>query len=68
MSDDKLDPILEQVDPEKRDFLKKVLAGTAFVAPIVASFSMEGLSPNEAFAQSTNSSVPVNPFPGIPVL
>ena len=60
MSDDKLDPILEQVDPEKRDFLKKVLAGTAFVAPIVASFSMEGLSPNEAFAQSTNITLPVN--------
>jgi hypothetical protein len=55
MADDNLDPILEQVDPEKRDFLKKVLAGTAFVAPIVASFSMEGLSPNEAFAQSANA-------------
>ena len=59
MSDEKLDPILEQVDPEKRDFLKKVLAGTAFVAPIVASFSMEGLSPNEAFALSTNITVPL---------
>ena len=55
MAEDKLDPILEQVDPDKRDFLKKVLTGTVFVAPIVASFSMEGLSPNEAFAQSANA-------------
>lgn len=54
MAEDKLDPILEHVDSEKRDFLKTVLTGTAFVAPIVASFSMEGLAPTEAFALSTN--------------
>ena len=60
MAEDKLDPILQHVDSEKRDFLKTVLTGTAFVAPIVASFSMEGLTPNEAFALSTNLSV-VNP-------
>ena len=56
MSDEKLDPILDQVDPGKRDFLKKVIVSSAFVTPIVASFSMEGLSPNEAFAQSGNQS------------
>ena len=63
MADDKFDPILRQVDPEKRDFLKKVIVGTAFVAPIVASFSMDSLSPNEAFAQpppfSGNISTPI---------
>lgn len=57
MADNELDPILEQVDPEKRDFLKKVIVGTAFVAPIVASFSMEALSPNAAFAQVLSSNV-----------
>ena len=57
MADEKLDPILEQVDAEKRDFLRKVIVGTAFVVPIVASFSMEGLSPNEAFAQPLSSNV-----------
>lgn len=57
MADDKLDPILEHVDPDKRDFLRRVLVGTAFVTPIVASFSMEGLSPNEAFAQSPNQTI-----------
>jgi hypothetical protein len=55
--DDKLDPILDQVDPEKRDFIKKVLVGTAFVAPIVASFSMDGLSLNEAYAQVLSSNI-----------
>lgn len=59
MADEKLDPVLEQVDPEKREFLKKVLVGTAFVAPIVASFSMDGLSPNEAFAQGLSSNITV---------
>jgi hypothetical protein len=61
MADDKLDRILEQVDPEKRDFLKKVIVGTAFVVPIVASFSMEGLSPNEAFAQGFSSNITLPP-------
>ena len=54
MADDTLDRILEQVDQDKRDFLKKVIVGTAFVTPVVASFSMDGLLPNEAFAQSSN--------------
>jgi hypothetical protein len=57
MTDDRLDPVLEQVDPEKPDFLKKVVLGTAFVTPIVASFSMEGLSPNEASAQILSSNL-----------
>jgi hypothetical protein len=61
VAEDKLDPILEHVDSEKRDFLKTVLTGTAFVAPIVASFSMEGLTPNEAFAQSSNGSIVIPP-------
>lgn len=60
MADDKLDPILDQVDPEKREFLKKVIVGTAFTVPIVASFSMEGLSPNEAFAQGLSSNLSSN--------
>ena len=54
MGDDKLDRILKHADPDKREFLKKVIVGTAFVAPIVASFSMDTLLPNEAFAASAN--------------
>ena len=37
------DRILEKVDEKKRDFLKKVVIGTAFAVPVINSFSMEGL-------------------------
>ena len=37
-----------------RDFLKKLVVGTAFVVPTVASFSMDGLSLYEANAQVSN--------------
>lgn len=48
---DKVDEVLERVDPAKRGFLKALVVGTAFVAPMVASFPMEGLSVFEAHAQ-----------------
>lgn len=35
--------ILDKVDENKRDFLKKVIVGTAFAVPVIHSFSMEGL-------------------------
>jgi len=35
--------ILKEVDEKKRDFLKKVIVGTAFAVPVIHSFSMEGL-------------------------
>lgn len=59
MADDKLEPILDQVDPSKREFLRRVIVGTAFTAPIVASFSMDGLSPNEAFAQPISPNITI---------
>jgi hypothetical protein len=46
--------ILASAEPNRRDFLKKVLAGTTFAAPVLASFSMEGLSPEAAWAQAAN--------------
>lgn len=48
MTDDKLDPVLEGVDPRKRLFLKKLIVGTAFAVPVVASYAVKDL----AFAQS----------------
>ena len=48
MADEKLDPVLEGVDPRKRMFLKKLIVGTAFAVPVVASYSLKDL----AFAQS----------------
>ena len=44
--------ILGSADASRRNFLKKVLAGTTFAAPVIASFSMEGLSPGNALAQT----------------
>lgn len=48
MADDKLDPVLEAVDPRKRALLKKLIVGTAFAVPMVASYSVKDL----AYAQS----------------
>ena len=36
--------VLEKVDAKRRGFVRKVIIGTAFVAPIVSSFSMDELS------------------------
>lgn len=55
--DDKVDEVLRHVDPAKRGFLKALVVGTAFVAPIVASFPMEGLSVYEAHAQGGSNIV-----------
>src|SRR5262245_37320196 len=35
--------ILSSAGAGRRDFLKKVLAGTTFAVPVITSFSMEGL-------------------------
>ena len=40
LEDEKL---LEKVDEAKRDFIRKVVIGTAFAVPVINSFSMEGL-------------------------
>ena len=36
--------VLEKVSSDRRGFVKKVIVGTAFAAPVVSSFSMDGLS------------------------
>src|SRR5690242_13354886 len=43
--------ILERFDPDRRQFLKKILL-SAYAAPFVASFAMKGLGMGEASAQS----------------
>ena len=45
------DPILDNVDPAKREFIGRLIGTSAFVAPLVASFSMS----NVASAQSINN-------------
>ena len=50
----------KQAGDRRREFIRKLAAGTAFVAPLVASFSTTGLRFNEAEAQprSGNMTVP----------
>ena len=49
--DDRLDPVLDGVDPRKRMFLKKLIVGTAFAVPVVTSYAVKDL----AFAQSVTN-------------
>jgi hypothetical protein len=39
----KEEAILRAVDDKRRDFIKKVVVGTAFAVPVINSFSMDGL-------------------------
>jgi hypothetical protein len=49
--DDQPDPkLLERVDEGRRASLKKILLGSAFAVPVIASFTMSGLGVNEAYA------------------
>ena len=44
MAIDKLESVLSEMDPEKRAFLKKLLVGTAFTVPTIASYAVNDLS------------------------
>ncbi|MEO1086331.1 MAG: hypothetical protein AAFY88_19010, partial [Acidobacteriota bacterium] len=50
MSPEELESHLTSCDPDRRDFLKSLILGTAYAAPIVTSFGMGGLgvAPAEA--------------------
>jgi hypothetical protein len=48
MAPDALNDLLNAVAPARRQFLKTILTGTAFAAPLMASFSMDGLSVDAA--------------------
>ena len=40
--------LLDSVDPEKREFIGRLIGTSAFVAPLVASFSMANMVNAEA--------------------
>ena len=46
--------VLESVDEPRRGFLRKLVLGSAFVVPSVASFSMAGLDAAEAAVACSN--------------
>jgi len=51
--------IFERVNPERRQFLQKLLMGAAFVAPVVATFSVESLTSDPVYAASYACAPPV---------
>lgn len=53
----RLDKSLEAVDAEKRQTLRRLIAGAAFAVPIVTSFSIDGLTVNPAMALPGNLTV-----------
>jgi MYXO-CTERM domain-containing protein len=58
----KIEPLLERIDPSRRDTVRKLVAGAAiYAAPMIASFSMDSLE-GVANAQVSNQ-VTVNPVP-----
>lgn len=48
------DDVLAHVGTDRRQFVKRLLVGSAFATPVVSSFSMSGV--NSVFAQDTNVS------------
>ena len=47
-------PVLSKIDPEKRQFIGKLIGTTAFVAPLVASFAMDSINTSAVAATSSN--------------
>ncbi len=54
---DELDRALENLDGDRRAFLKKLAIGTAFAAPVVSSFTMSGIHAAYAQTAATSSQV-----------
>ena len=54
MAHDEAGEILDHVGGDRRDFLKKMVVGTAFAVPVISSFSLHGMQ--AAFAQSPTAS------------
>lgn len=67
--------LLESVDESRRDLLRKLILGSAFVVPAVASFPMDGLAADKPTMRNGNLSLPLasgkaapagTPVPGKP--
>jgi hypothetical protein len=54
--DPNLREALDGLDAGKRETLTRLISGSAFVAPVVAAFAMQGLSIRAADAQTPGSS------------
>jgi uncharacterized protein YjbI with pentapeptide repeats len=54
MAADVPEKVLQSLDDSRRSFLSKLILGSAFVAPSIASFSMSGLAVGQVIVQCTN--------------
>ncbi len=50
--------VLEHVDEARRSSLRRIVIGTAYAVPAIASFTLTGLSSNEANAYVVEAPVP----------
>jgi len=48
--------LIDHVAPNRRDFVRRILAGTAFVPPLIATFSIDTLTANAADDQLDSNS------------
>ena len=48
---------IDRIDEPKRASIRKMVLGTAFMVPVVASFSLNGLAINKAHAQTYASNI-----------
>lgn len=58
-----IDSSVEGLDANKRETLNRLLTGTAFVAPIVATFAMDGLAISKAVALPNGTGSGITPAP-----
>ena len=47
----------EKIDADKRATLKRLILGTVFAVPLIASFPMDGLTINSALAADSNTTI-----------
>jgi PEP-CTERM motif len=55
--------VLGRVEAHRRDFVKRILTGAAFAAPVLATFSIDALTPRSAEAQGLNGGPSPTPEP-----
>ena len=68
MGDEVEKELLESVDLERRSALKRLLHGAAYVVPVVASFTLSGISPLDVAHAEGNQPVPTLGEWAVPVL
>jgi hypothetical protein len=48
------EPVLGKIDPEKRQFIGKLIGRTAFIAPLVVSFAMDSINTSAVATTTSN--------------